>query len=73
MVGIAVVRAGRFTGWRRYPVLALGVYVRSPVVSLIDGWTLKIPLLSFETWKVTVWLDSFDGPLLMFVANPLTV
>ena len=40
---------------------------------LIAGWTENRPLLLFETWNVTVWADSFEGPSLMLVAQLVTV
>ncbi len=51
---------------------AAGVKVRTPA-ALTAGWALNSALLSLVTVKPTVWPDSFDGPLLMAVAQPLTV
>jgi hypothetical protein len=40
LAGVAVVRAGRWTGWRRWVVLALGIYVfavMTPVIIALGG------------------------------------
>jgi hypothetical protein len=55
VVGIAVVRAGRFTGWRRYPVLALGVYVfvvMTPLIIASGGPPAPAGLVALLGWEV---------------------
>jgi hypothetical protein len=55
VVGIAVVRAGRFTGWRRYPVLALGVYVfvvMTPLIIASGGPPAPAGIVALLGWEV---------------------
>ena len=51
---------------------AAGAYVRVPV-GLIEGPAEKRFGWSAETWKFTFWPDSSGAPLLMSVAQPVTV
>ena len=51
---------------------AATVYVNVPALSMA-GWLEKRALLSFDTLNVRVWADSLAGPLLIAVAQLLTV
>jgi hypothetical protein len=55
LAGIAVIRAGRFTGWRRYPVLVLGVYVfavLTPVIIASGGPPAPAGLVALGGWEI---------------------
>jgi hypothetical protein len=55
LTGIAVIRAGRFTGWRRYVTLALGIYifvVLTPVIIAAGGPPALPAIAGLLVWQV---------------------
>jgi hypothetical protein len=55
VAGIAVVRTGRWTGWRRWIVLALGVYVAvvlTPVIIASGGPPAAAALAALAGWEI---------------------
>jgi hypothetical protein len=55
LVGIAVIRTSRLTGWRRYPVLVLGVYVfvvMTPLIIISGGPPAPLGLVALAGWEV---------------------
>jgi hypothetical protein len=55
LAGIAVVRTGRWTGWRRWVTLALGVYVFAgliPVVVATGGPPAYAAIAALLVWQV---------------------
>jgi hypothetical protein len=58
LAGIAVVRAGRWTGWRRWVVLALGIYVFAVLMPVIvaSGGPPAVPSLAALLGWELLWL-----------------
>lgn len=55
VAGGAVVRTGRFTGWRRWAVLALGVYifaVLTPVIIAAGGPPAPAAVAALAGWQI---------------------
>lgn len=55
LTGIAVIRTGRWTGWRRYVTLALGIYVfgvMTPVIIASGGPPADAALGALTGWEV---------------------
>ena len=55
LTGVAVIRAGRWTGWRRYVTLALGVYVfavLTPVIIATGGPPAVPAVAALAVWEV---------------------
>jgi hypothetical protein len=55
LAGIAVIRTGRFTGWRRYVTLALGIYifvVLTPVIIAAGGPPAVPAVAGLLVWQV---------------------
>ena len=55
LAGIAVVRTGRWTGWRRYVTLVLGVYVfvvMTPVIIVAGGPPAVAAIGALLVWEV---------------------
>ena len=55
LTGIAVVRTGRWTGWRRWVVVALGIYVfvvMTPVIIASGGPPAVPSLVALTGWEI---------------------
>ena len=55
LTGAAVVRTGRWTGWRRYVVLASGIYVfavMTPVIIASGGPPAAAALVALVGWEI---------------------
>jgi hypothetical protein len=55
LTGVAVVRTGRWSGWRRWVVLALGAYVfvvMTPVIIAVGGPPAVAALVALLGWEV---------------------
>jgi hypothetical protein len=55
LAGIAVIRTGRFTGWRRYVTLAFGIYifvVLTPVIIAAGGPPAVPAVAGLLVWQV---------------------
>lgn len=55
LAGVAVVRAGRWTGWRRWVVLALGIYVfvvLTPVIIASGGPPAVPSVVALAGWEL---------------------
>jgi hypothetical protein len=55
LTGVAVIRAGRWTGWRRYVTLALGIYVfavLTPVIIAAGGPPAVPAVGALAVWEV---------------------
>jgi hypothetical protein len=55
LAGVAIIRTGRWTGWRRYVTLALGLYVfvvMTPVIIASGGPPAVAALWTLAVWEV---------------------